>query len=248
VEIPLIKTTLLLLAALGLFASAPKNGEELIREMHARYDGKWYHTLTFTQKTTDADGKVETWFEAAKIPGYLRIDIMPIDSSKAITFRHDSIYVFDQAAVKVSRPFVHPLMVLGFDVYADRPETTIKKLTDLKFDLTKLHTDTWQGKPVYVVGADSGDIKTNQFWVDQENLLFVRMLQAGQNGTVLETQFNKYQRLGNGWVSPEVIFMRDGKVVTTEEYSDIRSDVTLPDTLFATTYGKPDWVITPVRQ
>ncbi len=246
-ENPLLKTSLLVLATAFLNPS-PKTGEELIRDMHQKYAGKWYQTLTFTQKTTDAEGTVEPWFEAARIPGYLRIDIMPIDSSKAILFRKDSLYVFDQAALKVSRPFVHPLMVLGFDVYADPPETTIKKLSDLKFDLSKLHTDTWQGKPVYVVGADSGDVKTNQFWVDQENLLFVRMIQAGQNGSTLETQFNKYQRLGNGWVSPEVIFMRDGKMVTSEEYSDIRSDVTLPDELFATTYGKPDWVITPARQ
>ncbi len=238
----MFKTSLLLLATAGLLGTAPHTGEELIREMHQRYTGKWYQTLTFMQKTTEEDGKVETWYEAARIPGYLRIDITPLDSSKAILFRKDSIYVFDQAAVKVSRPFVHPLMVLGFDVYADPPETTIKKLEDLKFDLTKLHTDTWQGKPVYVVGADSGDAKTNQFWVDQENLLFVRMIQAGQNGTTLETQFNKYQRLGHGWISPEVVFMRDGKVVTREDYSDIRSDVTLPDELFATTYGKPGWI------
>ena len=31
-----------------------------------------------------------------------------------------------------------------------------------------------------------------------------------------ETQFNKYQKLGGGWIAAEVIFMVDGKVVTTE--------------------------------
>ena len=33
-------------------------------------------------------------------------------------------------------------------------------------------------------------------------------------------------------MSPEVIFMADGKVVTTEEYSDLRANVKLPDKLF----------------
>jgi hypothetical protein len=30
--------------------AAPKDGEELIRQMHDRYAGKWYRTLTFVQK------------------------------------------------------------------------------------------------------------------------------------------------------------------------------------------------------
>ena len=34
----------------------PRNGEELIRQMRDRYDGKWYRTLTFVQKTTLPNG------------------------------------------------------------------------------------------------------------------------------------------------------------------------------------------------
>jgi hypothetical protein len=51
-----------------------------------------------------------------------------------------------------------------------------------------------------------------------------------------ETQFNKYQKLGGGWMSPEVIFMIDGKVVTTEEYSDLRANVPLDPKLFDPQY------------
>jgi hypothetical protein len=45
-------------------------------------------------------------------------------------------------------------------------------------------------------------------------------------------QFNKYQKLGGGWIAPEVIFMVDGKVVTTEKYSEMRADVELDPKLF----------------
>ena len=38
--------------ALPLCAQAPRTGEELISRMHDRYDGKWYQTLTFTQRTS----------------------------------------------------------------------------------------------------------------------------------------------------------------------------------------------------
>jgi len=91
----------------------------------------------------------------------------------------------------------------------------------LKFDLSIFREDTWQGRPVYVVGAKAGDLHSLQFWIDQKNLYFVRMIRpAGKDGAqTQETQFNKYQKLGGGWMSPEVIFSVDGKVVTTEEYS-----------------------------
>ena len=238
-----MKLTALVAAGL-LFSGAlpPQNGEDLIREMNHRYAGKWYQTLTFVQQTTQADGSAETWYEAARVPGFLRIDISPLDSGNAIIFRHDSIYVFRNRTVANARPMVHPLMVLGFDVYRDPPARTIEKLKGLPVDLTKLREDTWQGHPVYVVGADRGDTTSTQFWVDKEHLLFVRMLQVAQNGAFIETQFNKYQRLGQGWISPEVVFKRNGAVVTTESYSDIRADVDLPATLFdAETYAAPGW-------
>ncbi len=57
----------------------PKDGVELIGQMRERYLGKWYRTLTFVQKTTLPDGKVETWYEAAELPGKLRIDIAPLE-------------------------------------------------------------------------------------------------------------------------------------------------------------------------
>jgi hypothetical protein len=58
-----------------------RNGDAVLRAMHDRYKTSWYDTLTFTQKSTtyNADGttKVETWHEAALLPGKLRIDIGP---------------------------------------------------------------------------------------------------------------------------------------------------------------------------
>src|SRR6266850_2126429 len=142
--------------------------------MHERYKGKWYRTVTFVQTTTSLrEKKVETWYEAARIPGMLRIDVAPVDSGKMILFRNDSLYRFDDGQRKAAVPFVHPLMVLGFDVYADPPERTVAKLEGLKFDLSLIREDTWQGRPVYVVGAAAGDSSTRQFWVDRERLVFL---------------------------------------------------------------------------
>ena len=212
--------------------------DELIAAMQQKYAKSWYKTATFVQKTTniDKDGnrKVETWFEAMSLPGSLRIDFTPTKDGNGILFTNWQIYVFKNGKVDSTRPFVHPLMVLGFDIYGMPQSDAIEKLKGLKFDLSILHEDTWQGRPVYVVGAKAGDAHSAQFWIDKKNLYFVRMIRpAGKDGSqTQETQFNKYVKLGGGWMSPEVIFMVDNKVVTIEEYSDLRANVALPDKLF----------------
>jgi hypothetical protein len=86
-----------------------------------------------------------------------------------------------------------------------------------------------------VVGAKQGDLATPQFWVDKDNLYFVRLFQLGgkDNKSVQETQFNKYQKAkGGGWVSVEVQFFVDGKKATTEEYADIQTETKLSNDLW----------------
>jgi len=214
------------------------NTNELISAMQKKYGESWYKTATFVQQTTniepDGTSKVETWYEAMSVPGSLRIDFTPTSEGNGILFTGGKIFVFKNGKVDSTRPFEHPLLILGFDIYRSPASEVTAKLQALKFDLSQFREDTWQGRPVYVVGAKAGDLRSSQFWIDQENLYFVRMVRpAGKDGTqTQETQFNKYQKLGGGWIAPEVIFMVDGKVVTTEKYSEIRGDVKLDLKLF----------------
>jgi len=214
------------------------NTNELIAAMQEKYGKSWYKTATFVQETTnfqpDGTSKVETWYEAMSVPGTLRIDFTPTTAGNGILFTGSKIYVFKDGKVENTRPFEHPLLILGFDIYRAPASEIVTKLQALKFNLAEFREDTWQGRPVYVVGAKAGDLHSPQFWIDQENLYFVRMLRpAGKDGTqTQETQFNKYQKLGGGWMAPEVIFMVDGKVMTTEKYSDMRADVKLDPKLF----------------
>ncbi len=129
-------------------------------------------------------------------------------------------------------------MILGFDIYKLPVANLIDTLKKLKFDLSILREDTWQGRPAYVVGARQGDLHSPQFWIDKNNLYFVRMIRPiGKEGAqTSETQFNKYQKLGGGWMAPEVIFMIDGKTITTEAYSEMRANVALDSKLFDPQY------------
>jgi len=238
-----MRNVVLALVLLTLFASTGLSAkitttEDLVTAMQKKYAKSWYETATFVQKTTniDKDGnkKVETWYEAMSLPGSLRIDFTPTKDGNGILFTNSQIYIFKNGKVDSNRPYVHPLMVLGFDIYRSPQTDVIEKLKGLKFDLSIFREDTWQGRRAYVVGAKQGDLHSPQFWIDQKNLYFVRMIRpAGRDGAqTQETQFNKYRKLGGGWMSPEVIFSVDGKVSTTEEYSELRANVPLDPKLF----------------
>ena len=231
-----------LTVAPAAYATKIKTTEDLVQAMQQKYGKSWYKTATFVQKTTeyqqDGSKKVSTWYEALSVPGSLRIDFAPVKDGNGILFTNGMIYSFKNGKMDSSRPFVHPLMILGFDIYELPMANVMDVLKGLKFDLSILREDTWQGRPVYVVGAKQGDLHSPQFWIDKKNLYFVRMLgPAGRDGAqTQETQFNKYQRLGGGWMAPEVIFMVGGKTVTTEEYSEMRANVSLDSKLFDPQY------------
>jgi hypothetical protein len=223
----------------------PANGEQLIKQMHDRYAGKWYRTLTFTQKTSFADGRVETWYESLELPGKLRIDIAPLDSMNTLLFRNDTLYQFSQGKLKESKPLVHPLMVLGFDVYGAPVAQTVRKLKDLKFDLSKLHERSWEGRRTYVVGAQRGDTVSPQFWIDAERLYFVRSLEPSKKDptVISDVRFEKYIPLGGGWVETEVLFLANGKQIVKEEYLEPKADVKLDPAIFDPgTWKAPGWV------
>ena len=229
---------LTMLAASFALAADINSGQDLLTAMQKKYDGKWYKTLTFVQKTTnykpDGTSEAETWYEALTAPGKLRIDMEPLSKGSGIIFADGNLYSFQDGKLAAKRPFVHPLLVLGFDVYLQPVETTVSQLKGMGIDLTTVHEDKWQGDDVYVVGAKQGDLSTPQFWVTKKDLLFVRLIQLGgkDKKVVMETQFNKYVRAKGGWVAAEVKFFADGKPRTTEEYSNIKAGGNLSADLY----------------
>jgi hypothetical protein len=230
----MVQTGLLAVLALlqGPTPSPISTPRQLLEAMRARYEGKWYRTLTFTQYNTErhADGTEghSVWHEWIGTPGKLRIEFEPADSGNGMIFARDSQYVFHADSIAVARPFVHPLLVLGFDVYFQPAARTAELLERRGFDLSALSEATWEGRPVWVVGAKA------QFWVDKERLLFVRLLSPLQQDTAKtsETRFNKYVPMGGGWVAAEVEFLLGGQRQFLEEYRDLQVNVPLAAALW----------------
>ena len=219
-------------------AAEVKDGEALVKAMHERYAKSWYSTVTFVQKSTtynpDGTTKVETWYEAAQLPGKLRIDIgLPSDGNGYLLV-DGNVSIFQKGEVKATRKQQNMLLVLGFDVYAQPPEATLTIAKEEGFDASKFHEDTWEGKPAYVFGAAQGDLKSKQFWIEKDRLLFVRLIEPNpaDAAKTQDIRFANYRPLGKAWIAALVEVYDGGKKVFSEEYSDIHKNVNLDPAVF----------------
>ena len=233
---------------LGASTSAPaahtaSPGAGVIRSMHDRYAATWYNTLSFTeiadQRSATGAPTSEKWYEEGKLPGRLRIDVgVPASDTttphRTVVYANDSVYAKVPGKPLVARPSLNLLLVLGFDVYKQPVERSVAELTEQGFDLSRVHRDTWQGRPVVVVGAAAGDTTSKQFWVDAERMLFVRLLDTSHTllGPSTEALFDDYRPLAGGWIAAKVTVRGGGVTQLSEVYSDMKGNVELPDSWF----------------
>lgn len=204
----------------------------LVAAMHDRYAETWYRTLAFTQATSrllpDGTTSVETWREWAALPGRLRIEMEDPLSGVDALYAHDSTFIYRDGVLAAARAERNPLMIWGFDVYAQPPSETLAVLEEEGLDLDAFRTDVWDGRRMYVLGVpESGEV-----WVERDRLLFVRLVEPAQGGGTQDVRFLDYEPLGGGWIAPLVEVWAGDQRVFWEEYSDIQADVDLDPALF----------------
>jgi outer membrane lipoprotein-sorting protein len=239
---------LILLISSQAYAQSVANGEDVLRAMHDHYAKSWYETLTFAQKSTtynsDGTSKVEIWHEALAAPGKLRIDRGAPDDGNGYLMVDGTLTVLEAGKEAGSRPRVNMLLVLGFDVYRQAPENTIQIVQAEGYDLRKVHEETWEGQPVYVVGAEKSDLKSKQFWVDKNRMLFVRLFEPtrAHPNKFQDIRFEDYREMAGGWVAARVEVYVEDKKVFGEEYSDIQCNTKLdPGTFDPKQFNSTHW-------
>jgi len=228
------------LAGTSVNRSTPASGTELLQRMHDAYDGKWYKTLTFVQKTTITrpNGVVDTttWYEALRSPDRLRIDFGDPAKGNGALYTADSLYVVRGGKVTRSVASGNPFLPFVAGVYDQPLETTLRQLAPYHFDLSRVRADTWQGKPVFVVGAASpADLESPQFWIDRDRLIAVRFLvklSPAPDAKPNDIRLESYVPVGRGWLATRVAIMEGEVVRQAEDYSDWRGDVPLSKDLF----------------
>ncbi len=237
----------LLLVALASCASAPKtaatteplDGRALLARMHDRYAGKWFRSMTFVQRTTqrrpDGTEQVTTWYEAQRGPR-LRIDFGDPAQGNGALYTADSLYVVRAGKVVRRLAEGNPFLPLIVSVYLEPLDVTLAQLAPYKIDLSRVRLQDWEGKPTYVVGASSpSDTTSPQFWVEKERLIVTRFLLPlipSPENRAQDVRLENNVPLGGGWLATRIRMLDKGAPLQTEEYSDWRADVELPESFF----------------
>lgn len=220
--------------------------ESLIDAAHKRYKGKAAKNVTFVQYNThyqaDTVSGKTTWYEAIEYPTKFRIDFGEIKEGNAVIFAYDSVYNFKNGQNTRKAPLKNNLILLAGGMNSMEKDKIMSELKSAGYDLSKFREDTYNEKPVYVVGAAQNDFTSSQFWIDKKNLYLVRTFEKMPNGDVREARFSKHTKAGKGWIETNVLFLVNGKKMQLEEYKDIKANVILDSKLFDAAYfGKVHW-------
>ena len=236
----------LLVAASTASAQAPQMtpGEALLQQAHDRYVDTRFRTVSFVQRTTFPDGRIEWWYEAESIPGKARVDIAPFEDRSASIFRNDSAYIWRKGQLTKGAGLAATMWTL-MDMYAVPVAETAAALKRRNFDLGRVHERTHDGRPVYVIGALADDTTSSQFWLDKEHLYTVKMIVTLPGGRRV-TDIGKHIFQDGGWLEQEIRVTMNGKLILLEEYTETRTNVKLPDDFFdPVAYRPPHWVRSP---
>jgi hypothetical protein len=207
--------------------------------MHDRYAGKWYKTLTFDQTNTfyTSGGKEQKsqWVQRLRVPGKLRIDFLPLSSKSGMLIQNNRVTTFDNGRRVETRRAIQPVLTLTGDVYAIPASITLRRLDSLGVDLDKFHEERWQGKRVYVMGAERGDLESTQVWVEADRLLLMRIIQRekrGDRSVITDTHVGDYREVDGFPIAFEFTSYRDGKVFFKEQYDNVKVNEPIRDELF----------------
>ncbi len=204
-----------------------KNAEDVLKQMYSRYSGKWQHSFTFNQTTenyrNDSLIRTATWCEAIVYPDKFRIDFGDKKEGNAVIYNKDSAYSFRKGKLVRTSYNEDDLTFLLGGMYFFSFDTVKAKMNRFGFSLDKFHEDKWNNKPVYVIGASSNEEKTNQVWIDKENLVLIRFIKY-TGGKKEEGILEDHKRFGGGWSETSCRFYFDDKLFQKEIYHDCKAN------------------------
>ena len=236
---------ILLLTCLTLMGSSRPDGNEILKKMLQAHAGKWHTTVTFVQTTgrykNDTLTSTATWREALQFPENLRIDMGAKERGNSMIFTKDSTYNFRNGKALRATAEKNDLIFLIGGMYFYSQAEVSQQLIMMGYDLNRSYETTWNGKPIYVIGANNASGKVNQLWVDKDRLIILRMIKYGKGGKE-EAIFENHKKLASSWMETKVRFYVNDQLLQTEEYNDIQTGVKLDPKIFDPKfYGKLSW-------
>jgi hypothetical protein len=209
--------------------------EKILKKMYKRYAGKWYKNFTFYQTTenykNDSLVKTAIWHEALIYPNLFRITIGDSANGNAMIIREDSMYNFSKSKLVRKSFNEDDLTFLLGGMYFLPFEKVKQKMKQEGYDLSKAGEGTFEGKPMYIIGANNEAEKTSQIWIEQERLVVVRMIKYKKD-LKEDAIFGDYKKIENGWRETSVIFYLNDKLYQKEKYYDYKANTEIDTKIF----------------
>jgi hypothetical protein len=227
------------------------SGSGVVKAMHDLYAGKFLRTMSFLQNntayTSTGQEQHSQWYEHLEVPGKLRIAFLPATQRSGLVQVGDKVASFDNGIRVDFRPSINPLLLLTADVYSAPVPIIMRGLDSLNVDTDVIHSDEWEGRPVYVVGAKAGDSTSNQMWIDADRLLLLRFIQRGKSTerpVISDIRVGAYKELQGYQIPTEFLVIRNGRPVWREQYANVRINEEFPPG----TFDQALWKNIPIPQ
>ena len=222
-------------------------GVAALERMKRTYEGKWYRTLTFVQRTivtrAESTPDTATWYESLSGPARLRIDMGSPSAGNGALFTADTTWSVRNGSLARTSPSGNPFLPLIMGVYLQPVSETVRQLGLFGFDVSKATAGTFEGRAVTIVGTDSpSDSTSAQFWIEDERQVVVRVRGRARGTGGADVHVGGYERVGDAWLGTRVSIV--GPTVSQiEEYSDWKVGIPLSEDLFDVTKWRsaPHW-------
>jgi hypothetical protein len=211
----------------------PRNGLEVIGAMRRTYPSRRLVSLAFTVTTTDhrsTSRRQSTARVVARLPGRYREARQPSTTRTGSVRDHQRLSLFEQGRVTATARRVDIATLIAFDVFAQGIDTTIMWLdsSTVRFGLAR--RDQFDGRDVWVVGAEPGDARSAQFWVDADLWRVVRVIQPDprDGDDLLDMRFTAFAEHSGIPLPMKTLVYRNGSLAQTRTISQLAVNPRVP--------------------
>lgn len=170
-------------------------------------------------------------------PDRMRVDNLPVSGRTGAIYTGSRAISFSAGRRVAGTDDRNALLLLGFGVFRQPAAASLSALAALGVRTSVIRQATFQGSPVWVVGAAPGDTTANQVWFDSERWLPVRFIQSQRVGTRTLLSDTRYS--GHAAPAPTVPrtieVYRDGRRVLSGSVDGLRVGLALTAATFDTT-------------
>jgi hypothetical protein len=215
------------------------SGLDVLRRVREAHDDSAPSLISFTQATTTylaSGGQLQQrWRIIVAPPLRMRSDYLPLTTRSGALQLGVQNYSFQNGRRTSLQTQVNATLLLGFGAFAQAPESTMRHLDSLGVKSTVIRRDTAGGRPVWVIGAEAGDLTSDQLWVDAQRWIPIRLIDRETRGTrttITDYRFSEFAEHGGVPIVTTLLIYRDQRLTVRYEHRDVRINPAVSDAAF----------------